>query len=487
MTETVPGKMLRVTSALKGRKLLIALAVILAGLAVFLFWNRGQAKSGSYLTQDVTVGDVINAINASGSVEAENSVPLIFKNSAVIKAIYVKEGQQVKKGDLLAEQDDSDLRVQYQQQQANLKSAEAKLALARAGSTQEEIRQSEENVNIARISYEQAKLNYDRYSSLFAQGAVSVADKENAEGDYKLAEAKYNQARSQLKSLQAGNRPEDILTAEAQVESARAQLESAQNNLNSAKLIAPNDGVIGLVGAVVGQRTNGAGSSSSSEDGFITLISDRLRVRAQVNEADIGRTAVGQKASFTVNSFPGRKFSGVVETISPKAVTVSNVQLYEAIIALEQQENGLKVGMPANVSIVADQKAGVTLLPKIAVSYGAQEAAKSPGQSGQAAAKGSSQNEGQGNTRRQGSAGDNAQNSGGSQSVSVLVMEGGQAVLRKVQVGISDNTNYEVVSGLKEGDKVVIGNTAQSSTSTTGNTNRQGTGVQGFPMGGPPR
>jgi len=490
MTESVPGRKLRVTSVLKERKLLIALAVILAGVAVFLFWNRGLAKSGTYLTQDVTRGDVVNAITASGVVEAENSVPLIFKNSAVIKAIYVKEGQQVKKGDLLAEQDDSDLRAQYQQQQANLKSAEAKLALARAGSTREEIRQSEENVNIARISYDQAKLNNDRYSTLFAQGAASVADKEKAEGDYKLAEAKYNQAQSQLKSLQAGSRPEDILTAEAQVESARAQLESAQNNLNSARLTAPNDGVIGLVGAVVGQRTNGAGSSASSEDGFITLISDRLRVRAQVNEADIGRTAVGQKASFTVNSFPGKKFPGVVETISPKAVTVSNVQLYEVIIALEQQENGLKVGMPANVGIVVDQKAGVTLLPKIAVSYATQQSAKTSNQPGQGAAQNKSQGEIQGNTSRQGPAGGKAQNSGGSRAVSVLVIEGGQAVSRQVQVGLSDNTNYEVVSGLKEGDKVVIGNTAQSSgsvTSTTGNTNRQGFGGQGLPMGGPPR
>ncbi|MCL6477811.1 MAG: HlyD family efflux transporter periplasmic adaptor subunit, partial [Peptococcaceae bacterium] len=375
MMETVTGRILNLPSAIKGRKVLVALAVITAGLAVFLLWNRIGAKSGTYLTQDVIKGDVVNIISASGTVEAENSVPLIFKNSAVIKAIYVKEGQRVKKGDLLAEQDDSDLRIQYQQQLASLKAAEAKLALARAGSTQEEISQSEENVNMARITYEQSKSNYERYSSLYAQGAVSAADKESAENDYKLAEAKYNQAQAQLAALRAGNRPEDIMSAEASVESARAQLEQAKNNLDSAKLIAPNDGVIGLVSAVVGQRTNGAGSSSSSEDGFITLISDRLRVRAQVNEADIGRVAAGQKAYFKVNSYPDRKFTGVVETISTKATTVSNVQLYDVIIALDQQETGLKVGMPANVSIVLDQKSDVILLPKIAVSYAAQASA----------------------------------------------------------------------------------------------------------------
>lgn len=480
MTETMPGKILKLTSALKGRKAIIALLVIMAGLAVFLIWNRSETKS-SYLIQDITKGDVVNTITSTGTVEAENSVPLIFKNSAVIKGIYVKEGQRVKKEDLLAEQDDTDLKVQYQQQLANLKSAEAKLALARAGSRQEDIRQAEENVNIAQITYEKSRLNYDRYSSLFAQGAVSAADKESAESDNRLAESKYNQAREQLKALQAGNRPEDIMSAEASAESARAQLEQAKNNLNSARLIAPGDGIIGQVSAVVGQRTNGAGSSSNSEDGFITLISDRLRVRAQVNEADIGSVAAGQKATFTVNSFSGRKFTGVVERISTKAVTVSNVQLYEVIIALDQQDTPLKVGMPANVSIIVDQKAAVTLLPKTAVSYAAQESTKLPNQPGQAGTQGGSQNEGQGNTLQQGS-GSGSTPRAGSKTVSVLVIEGGKPVLREVQVGISDNKNYDVLEGLKEGEKVAIGNTAQSSGSTaknTGNTSKQG-------MGGPP-
>ncbi|MCL6610592.1 MAG: efflux RND transporter periplasmic adaptor subunit [Peptococcaceae bacterium] len=497
MTESVPGRALKLVSTLKERRVLITLAVLLAALAVFLVWNGRAAKAESYLTQDIVKGDVVDTINASGTVEAENSVPLVFKNSAVIKAIYVREGQRVKKGDLLAEQDDSDLRVQYQQQLANLKAAEAKLALARAGARQEEVRQAEENVNIAGITCAQAKSNYERYSALFSQGAVSKTDLEKAENDYRLAEAKYNQAREQLNALKAGNRPEDIMAAEAQAESARAQLQSAENNLNAARLTAPNDGVIGLVSAVVGQRTSGVGNSSSSEDGFITLISDRLRVRAQVNEADIGRAAVGQKAFFTVNSYPGRRFEGVVESISPKAVTVSNVQLYDVIISLDRQEDALKVGMPANVSIIVDQKAGVTLLPKIAASYAAQEAQKFSGQqvrsgsqggsgtgeqnnAGRGGAQGGSGGEEQGGVRRQGSGGGSAAGDG-RKKVPVLVMESGKPVLRMVQVGISDNTSYEVVDGLKEGDKVVIGNTAQSASGTTG---RQGAGSQPLPVGG---
>ncbi|MCL6636222.1 MAG: HlyD family efflux transporter periplasmic adaptor subunit, partial [Peptococcaceae bacterium] len=419
MNNPVAGKLFQSVSVLKNRKVLFIAAAILLGLVIFLAWNRGAAKGGTNLTQDIIRGDVVNAITASGAVEAENSVPLIFKSSAVIKAIYVKEGQRVKKGDLLAEQDDTDLRAQYQQQLANLKSAEAKLALARAGNREEDIRQSEENVNIARLSYEDAKENFERYVKLFEQGAVSKVDRDKAESDYKLAEAKYLQAQAQLQAQKAGSRPEEILSAEAGVESARAQVQIARNNLESAKLFAPADGVIGVVSAVVGQRTSGAGSSSSSEDGFITLISDRLRVRAQVNEADIGRAAVGQKAYFTVNSFPGRRFTGVVESISPKAVTVSNVQLYDVIIALDQQDAPLKVGMPASVTIVVDQKEGVLLLPKTAVSYAVQEAQKAAVQSDGAGTQRQSGAGGQSGMRRQssgsdGAAGGSAQGRGGS-------------------------------------------------------------------------
>ncbi|MFZ5647973.1 MAG: HlyD family secretion protein [Bacillota bacterium] len=479
MTEPAPGNTLKLVSALKGRKVLIALAALLAGVAIFWVWNRGLEKSGTYLTQSINKGDVVNTITATGMVEAENSLPLTFKNSAVIKSIYVKEGQRVKKGDLLAEQDDRDLAAQYQQQLANLKAAEAKLSLARAGARREDISQAEENVNIARLTYEQAKSNYERYAALYDQGALARVEKEKAENDYRLAEAKFNQAREQLNALKAGSRPEDILSAESQVESARAQLQIAKNNLDSAKLVAPDDGFIGQISAVAGQRTSGVGNSSG-EDGFITLISDRLYVKAQVNEADVGRAAVGQKVFFTVNSFPGKKFGGVLESISPKAVTVANVQFYQVRISIDKQDEALKVGMPANVIIIVEQRSGVTLLPKIAVSFSMKESPKLAGQPDSAAIQEENPNQQRGSVRRQGSGGGGPPKAD-SRRIPVLVMENGKPTLRQVQVGISDNTNYEVVSGLNDGDQVVIGSTAQPAATT-----RQNQG-QSLPFGNTPR
>ncbi|MFZ5651935.1 MAG: HlyD family secretion protein [Bacillota bacterium] len=480
MTLPVSGGSKSINSIFKNRKILILMAALILAPVIFWLWSANQSKRGTYLTSNVVKGDVLNTITATGMVEAENSVPLIFKNSAVIKAIYVKEGQRVKKGDLLAEQDDRDLLAQYQQQMANLKAAEAKLSLARAGARREEISQSEENVNIARITYEQAKSNYERSAALYEQGALARVEKEKAESDYRLAGAKLNQAREQLNVLKAGSRPEDILSAESQVESARAQIQTAKNNLDSAKLVAPDNGFIGQISAVVGQRTSGVGNSSG-EDGFITLISDRLYVKAQVNEADIGRASVGQKVFFTVNSFPGKKFGGVLESISPKAVTVSNVQFYQVRISIEKQDAALKVGMPANVSIIVEQRSGVTLLPKIAASFTAQESSKTNSQPDAAVAQGDNQNQQRGSARRQGSGGGDPPQKADGRKIPVLVMENGKPALRQVQVGISDNTNYEVLSGLNEGEQVVIGSTAQPAAAP-----RQNTG-QSIPFGNTPR
>lgn len=493
MTGSAPldGRFTKLGSLAKKRKtLVIALGLLAAVLVILFLWNRSSSKSVTYLSENVTTGDVQNIIPASGTLDSENTVPLTFKNSAVIKAIYVKEGQKVKKGDLLAEQDDRDLLTQYEQQLASLKSAEAKLSLARAGARPEDLRQSEESVNIARITYDQSKTTYERYKSLFEQGAVSRSDMEKYENDFKLSEAKLNQAREQYNVQKAGSRAEDILVAESQVDMARAQLQAAKNNIDSAKLLATDDGYIGQVGAVVGQRTSGAGNSSDAADGFVTLISDRLRIRAQVNEADVGRAAVGQKAFFTVNSYPDRKFPGVVESISPKAITVSNVQLYEVIIALEKQDQALKVGMPANVSIIADQRAGVALAPKIAVAFAAKNAASFTASeqkdraSGDAGAPGGAATTGDGSAVRKGprsqgsgTGGDSKAESG--KEVPILVMDKGKPALRQIRIGISDNTNYEVISGLKEGDKVVIGSTA--ATQPAGTT-RPGAGNQ-MPLG----
>lgn len=116
MTDIIPSKILKYFPALKNKKILIALAVILTGLIILLVWGSGLGNKGAYLTQDITKGDVINIITANGTIEDENSLPLGFKNSAALKSIYVKEGQQVKKGDILAEQEESDAKAQYQQQ-----------------------------------------------------------------------------------------------------------------------------------------------------------------------------------------------------------------------------------------------------------------------------------------------------------------------------------------------------------------------------------
>ncbi|WP_313885028.1 HlyD family efflux transporter periplasmic adaptor subunit [Desulfofundulus sp. TPOSR] len=232
------------------------------------------------------------------------------------------------------------------------------------------------------------------------------------------------------------------------------------------------------------------------EGGVVTIISEALQVRAQVNEADIGRLKVGQKAEFTVNSFPNKTFTGRVSSISPQAYTESNVQLYDAVIQLDKNQDGLMAGMPANVNIIVDRHENVLTVPKSAVTYAISYLNKmrqggAPGQrpsgsdsgggrTGGAGAGGAGSTRGGGNeTGTSGAAGTNEQ---GQQAVVLVLDKSGKPAPRRVVLGLADLTSYEVLEGLEEGDLVVIGSLDQQ----TGSTSSRGGSMPFMPGGMPP-
>jgi HlyD family secretion protein len=211
------------------------------------------------------------------------------------------------------------------------------------------------------------------------------------------------------------------------------------------------------------------------------VISEALQVRAQINEADIGRAQLGQKVEFTVNSFPGKKFGGTLSSISPQAYTESNVQIYDVIIQTDQKYNDLKAGMPANVNIIVDRRQNVLSIPKGAVNYaishmnkmraggsGAATGAESGVRPGAEAGAGPEAGAGGGNAagnRNRNNDGATGELKPGEQRAMVLVLKDGKnPVSRRVVLGLSDMRSYEVVSGLEEGETVVLGVSGASTT-----------------------
>lgn len=488
----------------KRKKIIFGTVVlVIAGVGgYYLLW--GAEKTGDqYITGTVKKGTVANTIPATGTIEPVNTVSLSYENAEIIKKLYVKVGDHVTVGQLLAEQEEDNLQAQMIQSSASLKSSVAKLELLENGATEEDIAQAQVSVDTARAAYEQAKSNLERNQTLFEAGVISQADLDTVKSSYTSAEGSLKQAEVSLKSLLAGNRPEDIAAAGATVESSSAQLKIAEKALAGTQMTSPINGIVSEINGSEGQRATANNNTTSSGSGFITLISEALQVEAQVNEADIGSLEAGQAAELTVNSFPNKIFTGKVSSISPVATTVSNVQVYDTVIQLDENQPGLKAGMPATITIIVDRRENTLTIPKGAVTYAAKNnsmaqdaAARQAGpedgrNSGSADGPASGPESDAGAGRGRGGATetpDSAEDNAQRQQAAVFVLDKtGKPVPRQVVLGLADLSNYEVLEGLTEGETVIVGvsGAAGTSAATSGGGGNQNANRVNFM--GPPR
>ncbi|MDF9408928.1 MAG: Macrolide export protein MacA [Pelotomaculum sp. PtaB.Bin013] len=469
---------------IKRKKLLLGfIALVLITLTAYFVTSSRGKTSENYLTDTVKKSTVTSTISATGTIEPVSTVSLSFENSEVIKNIYVKVGDHVTTGQLLAEQATDNLEADVIQASASLKGASAKLKLQQNGSTQEDLEKAAADVQMNQGSYDLAKSTLARYQQLYQEGAISKADLDKYNSDLISAEGKLKQAEQSLKSLQAGNRAEDIEAAAADVESSNAKLKLAQNSLSGAKMYCSIDGIVSEVNGAVGQRAS-ANNNSTSGGGFMTVISEALQLKSQVNEADIGKTVIGQKVEFTVNSYPNKTFTGKVSSIAPQATTVSNVQLYEVYVIPDENYKELKAGMPANVNIIVERHENTLTISKGAVTYAASYLSKTK-QTNVSSSTGNKQVNSQSDINN--TEDPSSTTSYQEQQTVVLVMNnsGGPAP-KQVVLGLSDLKNYEVVRGLNEGETVVVGALNESTTTTTTNSNSKSNSNSMPMMGGPP-
>jgi HlyD family secretion protein len=177
---------------------LMAVFLLLIIAAGWYWWARGYQKAPQYLTLAASNGSIVEAVSASGKIEALYSIGLSFKNPGTIKEIYVKEGQSVKAGQLLALQDATDLELQVRQAQANLDIALAKLQALRAGPLSTDVAQAEAGVEQARAEYDHARDTLRRNQALFDAGALPEVDLDNARKAEATAAGNLKNAREAL-------------------------------------------------------------------------------------------------------------------------------------------------------------------------------------------------------------------------------------------------------------------------------------------------
>lgn len=264
------------------------------------FWQQ-EERGGKLRDRGCSASQHRNSITATGTIEPVTSVTVGTQVSGIVSKLYVDYNSVVKKGQVIAELDKTNLISELNTAKANLASAQSSL------------------------NYQSA--NYSRYAALYKKGLV-------AGSDYDQARLTYQQARDQ-------------------VATARESVQKAQTNLGYATITSPIDGVVLSKSVEEGQTV--AASFSTPE--LFTIAQDltNMQVVADVDEADIGNVKVGERVSFTVDAYPDDTFTGQVKQVRQEAITTNNVVTYEVVISAPNVDMKLKPGLTANVTIYTQE------------------------------------------------------------------------------------------------------------------------------------
>lgn len=359
----------------KKKTLVIVAVAAIAALAVWLLSGGKKEEKITFDTAAVAPANIMNSITATGTIEPVTSVTVGTQVSGIVSKLFVDYNSVVKKGQVIAELDKTNLMSQ-------LNTAKTQLATAQS-----------------QLNYQTA--NYKRYKTLFEKGLVAADDFDNA----KLS---YTQAKEQ-------------------VVSAKEEVQRAQTNLGYATITSPIDGVVLSKSVEEGQTV--AASFSTPE--LFTIAQDltNMQVVADVDEADIGDVKEGERVSFTVDAYPDDTFEGEVKQVRQEATTSNNVVTYEVVISAPNADLKLKPGLTANVTIYTAERKGVLSVPSKALRFTPQKETVGKMKIVDVA---------------------NAKNK-------VWTIEGNSIVAHKVNIGMTDGTNTQIVGGIAEGTKVVTG------------------------------
>ena len=321
-------------------RILILLAAVIAG-GVYLYTRLTRKPEPA------------NQITLSGNIEAHESL-ISFKVQGRVIDLPIEEGQVVKSGQLLARLDDADYRQKLRIDAASVHVRESNLALALAGTREQEIKAAQHAMLEAQADFQQKKLDNERAQRLFSRDAISAQDRDLAETAMKRSEAAFQSAQQRYSQAVEGSRKEDIAIARANVQQARANLGLSRVNLDYTVLRAPSEGVITVRQAELGEVV-------VPGTPIITLADlDHIWLRAYIAETDLGRVHWGQDAAITTDTYPGKQYHGRISFISSTAeFTPKSVQTYKERVTLvyrvkidiNNSNHELKPGMPADARI----------------------------------------------------------------------------------------------------------------------------------------
>lgn len=302
---------------MKNKKKYIILAIILLVIVIVIVnvLKGGDEQKVSYTEVEAVQGNITSSVTATGTIEPVTSVTVGTQVSGIVSKIFVDYNSVVKKGQVIAELDKTNLLSELSTAKANLASSQSTLVYQTA--------------------------NYKRYKTMYDKGLISANDFEQARLTY--------------------------LQAKEDVQAKKNSVAKAQTNLGYATITSPIDGVILSKEVEEGQTVAAAMTTPTLFE--IAQDLTNMRVIADIDEADIGDVKEGQRVTFTVDAYPDDTFSGIVTQVRQEATTESNVVTYECVISAPNQNLKLKPGLTANVTIFTKELNNVMTIPAKALKF----------------------------------------------------------------------------------------------------------------------
>lgn len=385
----------------------VFLAALIGGSAyAYQYWTTQSVTKIVYNSEPATISDMIIEVSASGTLQPLTKVDVSSEQSGVVREVRFSENDTVKKGDLLAVLDTTTLFAQVERAEATVTASKARIADAKT--TLRELEQT-----------------LERAKSLKSRGTLSVQDLESAI-------AKRDRAQS------------SVLSAEADLSVSEAELRVQQAGLAKSTIYAPIDGIILTRSVDPGQTV----AASLSAPILFVIAEDlrRMKLEAAIDEADIGMVANGQKAKFKVDAYSEKTFDADITQIAFASQTTDNVVSYEAQLGVNNTDLSLRPGMTANVDIIVREANDILTVPNSVFRY----------QPAVAEAKKSFSLTSLFMPRFPRTPAKQAPKAAADGSRTVYVLQNDKPVAAQVKTGSSDGSKTEILSGLKEGDKIIV-------------------------------
>lgn len=444
---------------------LIVLALLLLAYRTF----KPTEELPNYITATAEIGDIENNVMASGKVKALNNVDVGAQVSGEVKRLYVKVGDEVQQGDLIAQIDQVTQKNNLSNQQASLEQSEAAIQSAEAESLsrQASLKSAYADLNSRQSDYNQAKSDFARLKDLVAINAISQQEYDTQATRVATAKSAVDNARAAIDTAKAA-----IVTTEANINSQKAALRKSQTNVDTAQedlsyttIRAPMAGTIVSVTTEQGTTVN----ANQTAPTIVTLADlSTVRINAQISEADVINVKAGMPVYFNVIGNPDKKFDAVLKAIEPAPERISDTSstdaaiYYVGYIEVPNTERRFRIDMTAQVYIVVNEAKKALLIPSAAL----QPASKAKRAKDSNASSDSKPAKNNTNSNVNNSVNNKATNKANSNvnsnddditTASVRVLkDDGEVVDQIVTVGINNRVNAQILSGIKAGDVVII-------------------------------